>query len=132
MTALIRIEALPGDGRYAVSFERLDGSEQTAVVHLVDSADIAVADASLPAGWSRDSEAFAATAAAIRAFDAARQHAPAGPSLRDVDGGWDVSLGNVVLGAAGEPRCSAHGEMTETDRGDYLCSECYARAVLVG
>jgi hypothetical protein len=131
MAALIRIEALPGDGRYAVSFERADGSEQTAVVHLTADG-LAVADASLPAGWARDSKAFAAAAAAVRAFDAACRHAPAGPALRDVDGGWDVSLGNVVLGDAGEPTCSAHGAMAKTDQGDYLCTECYARAVLVG
>lgn len=131
MAALIRIEALPGDGRYAVSFERPDGSEQTAVVHLVED-DIAVADASLPAGWTRDSEAFEAASAAVRAFDEACRHAPAGPSLRDVAGGWDVSLGNVVLGSSGQPVCSAHGEMKQTGKEDYLCPECYARAVLIG
>lgn len=129
MAALIRIEALPGDGRYAVSFERPDGSEQTAVVHLTEQG-AEVAEASLPAGWTRDSEAFVATAAAIAAFDAARRHAPAGPALRDVDGGWDVSLGNVVLGESGLPECTAHGVMTANDA-DYLCTECYARARLI-
>jgi hypothetical protein len=129
MAALIRIEALPGEGRYAVSFERPDGSEQTAVVHLSEEG-VKVAEASLPAGWTRDSEAFAATAAAVTAFDAARRHAPAGPALRDVDGGWDVSLGNVVLGSAGVPECTAHGVMVESD-GGYLCTECYARARLI-
>ena len=129
MAALIRIEALPGDGRYAVAFERPDGSEQTAVMHLTDDG-LAVADASLPAGWSRDSEAFEATAAAVTAFNEARRHAPAGPALRDVDGGWDVSLGNVVLDPYGKPVCSAHGPMTE-DADSFLCTECYARARLV-
>jgi hypothetical protein len=129
MAALIRIEALPGDGRYAVTFERADGSDQTAVVHLTDDG-LAVAEASLPAGWGRDSDAFAATTGAVLAFDAARRHAPAAPALRDVDGGWDVSLGNVILGKSGKPECTAHGPMTETDR-SYLCTECYARAVLV-
>jgi len=129
MAALIRIEALPGDGRYAVSFERADGSEQTAVMHLTEDG-LLVADASLPAGWSRDSEAFAATEGAVAAFDAARRHAPAGPALRDVDGGWDVSLGNVVLGESGLPECTAHGPMSAKGS-DYLCPECYARARLV-
>jgi len=129
MGALIRIEALPGDGRYAVAFERADGSEQTAVMHLTEDGPM-VADASLPAGWSRDSEAFAATEAAVVAFDAARRHAPAGPALRDVDGGWDVSLGNVVLGESGLPVCTAHGEM-KAKGSEYLCPECYARARLV-
>ena len=114
MAALFRIESLPGEGRYAVGFERADGSEQTAVVHLTADG-IEVAEASLPAGWTRDSAAFAATAAAVTAFHEARRHAPAGPALRDVDGGWDVSLGNVVLGPAGQPECTAHGAMTEKD-----------------
>jgi hypothetical protein len=125
MAVLVRIEALPGEGRYAVSFERPDGSEQTAVVQLTEQG-VEVAEASLPAGWTRDSEAFAA----VIAFDAARKHAPAGPALRDVPGGWDVSLGNVVLGESGLPECTAHGVMTESD-GSYLCTECYARARLV-
>jgi hypothetical protein len=128
MAALIRIEALPGDGRYAVAFERADGSEQTAVMHLTEDG-LAVADASLPAGWSRDSEAFATTAAAVAAFDEARRHAPTGPALRDVEGGWDVSLGNVTL-VDGVPTCAAHGPMNESG-GNFLCTECYARAKLI-
>jgi len=127
MAALIRIEALPGDGRYAVAFERADGSEQTAVMHLTADG-LSVADASLPAGWSRDSEAFAATEAAVAAFDNARRHAPSGPALRDVDGGWDVSLGNVTL-EDGTPTCVAHGPMKQSDD-QFLCTECYARACL--
>jgi hypothetical protein len=129
MAALVRIEALPGEGRYAVTFQRADASEQTAVVQLNDDR-VDVAEASLPAGWTRDSEAFTATATVVRAFDAARAHAPAAPFLRDVDGGWDVSLGNVVLDDSGKPTCTEHGEMTQT-KTDYLCTECYARAVLV-
>jgi hypothetical protein len=129
MAALFRIEALPGDRRYAVSFERADGSEQTAVVHLGDDG-ASVAEASLPAGWARGSRAWQATAAAVTAFDQARRHAPAAPALRDVEGGWDVSLGNVVLGKTGVPTCTAHGEMTKSGD-EYLCPECYARAVLI-
>jgi hypothetical protein len=129
VAALVRIEVLPGDGRYAVTFERSDGSEQTAVVSLTQHG-VEVAEASLPSGWSKDSAAFAATVAALEAFAAAREHAPTAPSLRDVEGGWDVSLGNVVLGPSGMPTCSAHGEMTQTQQ-DWLCPECYARAVLL-
>jgi hypothetical protein len=129
VAALVRIEALPGEGRYAVTFERSDGSEQTAVMHLRDG-DLQVAEASLPAGWTRESEAFAAVADALRSFAAARRHAPAAPSLRDVPGGWDVSLGNVVLGESGKPTCTAHGEMTLTDTG-WLCPQCYASALLL-
>jgi hypothetical protein len=128
MAALIRIEALPGDGRYAVAFERADGSEQTAVMHLTADG-LAVADASLPAGWSRDSPAFAATAAAVSAFDKARRQAPTAPALRDVDGGWDVSLGNVTM-QDGTPTCAAHGPMSKS-ADQYICTECYARAKLI-
>jgi hypothetical protein len=67
----------------------------------------------------------------VAAFDEARRHAPAAPYLRDIDGGWDVSLGNVTLNASGEPTCTAHGEMTLSDNDEYLCTECYARALLV-
>jgi len=126
---LHRIEALPGDGRHAVTFRHADGTEQTAIVHL-DEEEVDVAEASLPAGWTRDSELFRVTATAVRAFDEARRRvATAGPTLRDVAGGWDVSLGNVVLGPGGVPSCTAHGDMT-LDGGSYLCRECGARAQL--
>lgn len=125
---LHRIEALPGDGRHAVTFQRPDGTEQTAILHLADDA-IEVAEASLPFGWTRDSELFAITAQAVRAFDAARRAAARGPALRDVPGGWDVSLGNVVLGDDGSPACTAHGAMT-VDGDRYTCAECGARAQL--
>ena len=69
---LTRIEALPGLGRYAVTFARSDGgSEQTATMQ-VEGSEIAVAEASLPPGWQRDSDVFRATAEAVLAFDAAR------------------------------------------------------------
>jgi hypothetical protein len=125
---LHRIEALPGDGRHAVTFRRADGTEQTAIVHLSDDG-LDVAEASLPAGWTRDSDLFATTAAAVRAFDAARRAAATAPALRDVPGGWDVSLGNVVLGESGLPSCTGHGPMAESD-GVFVCAECGARAVL--
>jgi hypothetical protein len=125
---LYRIEALPGAGRHAVTFRRADGTEQTAIVELSGDG-VEVAEASLPSGWTRDSEMFAAIADAVRAFDRARRTAPTGPALRDVPGGWDVSLGNVVLGGTGQPTCTAHGEMTP--RGDlFTCAECGAQALL--
>jgi hypothetical protein len=122
------IAALPGEGRYAITFRRPDGSEQTAVVH-VNAPDIEIAEASLPSGWSKTGAMFKATADAIHAFDSARRRAPTAPTLRDVDGGWDVSLGNVVLGSGGVATCTAHGEMAE-DGGAYVCTECEARAIL--
>lgn len=125
------ITALPGDGRYAMTFLRPDGSEQTAVVHLTDSnsTGVDVAAASLPNGWAADGEAFRAAIDALRAFDAARRYAPSTSVLRDVSGGWDVSLGNVVLDAAGLPACTAHGALTD-EGASYVCSECGARATL--
>jgi len=126
-----RIEALPGTGRYAVTFRRGDGSEQTAVVHLAGNGAAEVAEASLPRGWTVDGAMFQAVVAAVRAVDDARQLIPA-PQLRDVEGGWDVSLGNVVAdpaAAGGLPRCTAHGAMSD-EGGVFVCAECGARALL--
>jgi hypothetical protein len=125
---LHRIEALPGESRYAVTFRLAGGAEQTAIVEL-HGEDVDVAEASLPPGLGRASPAFATTVDAVRAFAAARGAGATGPALRDVDGGWDVSLGNVVLGESGVPTCTAHGPMAAT--GDvYSCAECGAQARL--
>lgn len=123
-----RIEALPGSGRYAVTWLRADGSEQTAVVH-VRPDQVEVAEASLPPGLTADSTAFRAAAAAVRALDDARVLVPT-RQLRDVDGGWDVSLGNVRLDAAGAPECAAHGPLQGSGAGEYVCAECGARATI--
>lgn len=128
---LHRIEALPGDGRYAVTFRRPDGSEQTAVVQITgegDSAPVDVAEASLPEGWSRDSDAFAATVAAVRAVHTARGIGPAVALLQDVPGGWDVMMGNVVLGDADVPTCTAHGPMRQAEGERWECAECGSQA----
>jgi hypothetical protein len=126
---LQRIEALPGNGRYAVTFRRDDGGEQTAVMDVTGDG-VQVAEANLPTGWTRESDAFRATADAVRAVHQARAAGPAASTLVDVDGGWDVGLGNVVLSASGTPSCTAHGEMT-SDGATYECPECGARAMLV-
>lgn len=126
--ALHRIEALPGVGRYAVTFRRDDGGDQTAVVDVTGDG-VHVAEANLPDGWTRDSDAFRATADAVRAVHQARSAGPVVTALIDVDGGWDVGLGNVVLNGSGVPSCTAHGEMGAS--GDvYECAECGARAQL--
>ena len=126
--ALHRLEALPGDGRWAATFRRGDGSEQTAVVQ-VKGGDVEVAEASLPTDWTRTGEAWLAAADAVLALERSRvASAPSGATLRDPDGGWDVSLGNVVLGADGQPACIAHGEMGGA--GDtWTCPECGAVAL---
>jgi hypothetical protein len=127
VTRLHRIEALAGAGRYAVTFQRADHSEQTAVVQATGD-DVTAAEASLPTGWTRDSAAFAALAEVIRALEHARTLGPAAATLTDVDGGWDVMMGNVVLGDSGAPICTAHGAMTGAGGDVYECAECGARA----
>jgi hypothetical protein len=129
---LHRIEALPGEERYAVSFARSDGSEQTSVFS-TGAADagvdgVQVAAASLPDGWTPGSAAFSAAAVAVLAVRRARAMSPPAASLYDLDGGWDVSLGNVVLSADGRPECSAHGDLLLLDHGVYECPQCGARA----
>ena len=124
---LHRLEALPGDGRWAVTFRRGDGSEQTAVVQ-VSGGGVEVAEASLPTDWTRTSEAWTAAADAVLALERSRAaSAPSGAVLRDPDGGWDVSLGNVVLGPNARPACIAHGELT-ADGSVWSCAECGAVA----
>jgi hypothetical protein len=126
--ALHRVEALPGEGRFVVTFRRRDGGEQDAVVELRD-ADVRIAESSLPAGWGVGTPALDAVIGTVRALDAARRLVPTASSLRDVDGGWDVGLGNVVLDADGIPRCTAHGPL-QADGDTWACEECGARAVL--
>lgn len=123
------IEALPGQGRYAMTFRRPDGSEQAAVVQLADSG-FTVAESSLPVGWTLAGDTTRAALDAVAALHTARAAgAGTAPALRDVDGGWDVGLGNVVLDAAGVPTCTAHAELVETG-GVWECPECGARALL--
>jgi hypothetical protein len=130
VSLLHRIEALPGAGRYAVTFQRPDRSEQTAVVHIADG-EVSAAGASLPAGWTRDSQAYQALAAAVLAVDRARGTGPKAAVLIDVDGGWDVMMGNVVL-VDGLPSCTAHGPMPDDGTGRFECAECGARAGYAG
>jgi hypothetical protein len=124
------VEALPGAGRYAVTFRRPDGLDQTAVVH-VGEGGLDVAAASLPEGWHRDSTPFVAMAAVVSALHDARSIVPPAAELTDIDGGWDVSLGNVVL-SDGVPTCSAHGAMAHGDEDVYECAVCAARARYAG
>jgi hypothetical protein len=128
---LHRVEALAGDGRYAVTFQRADRSEQTAVVQ-VSGSDVSAAEASLPEGWTSDSDAFRAMAKAVVAVQQARETGPRAATLLDVDGGWDVMMGNVVLGDGGAPTCTAHGAMAAGADDVFECAECGARARYAG
>jgi hypothetical protein len=126
VAALHAVEALPGAGRYAVTFRDADGTEQRAVVH-VHAGELDVAEAGLPAGWRRDGAEFAAMAEAVLALHRARSLTSPAAELVDVDGGWDVSLGNVVL-TDGAPTCVAHGPMAACAPGRFRCAECGAAA----
>ena len=130
MTVVLHsIEALAGNGRYAVTFRLPDATEQAAVVQ-VRGDGVEVAESALPSGWSSASDSFRAVTRAVLSMDEARSAVALDGSLRDVDGGWDVTIGNVVQGPSGLPECTAHGVMTETgDR--WICEQCGAQAVLV-
>ena len=128
VTRVHRVEALAGAGRYAVTFQRPDNSEQSAVVQ-VSGGQVTAAEASLPDGWTRESDAFAALARCCSRSKRARALGPSRAQLVDVDGGWDVMMGNVVLGDSGKPTCTAHGAMEASDDGVYECAECGARAL---
>ena len=79
-------------------------------------------------GWSAEDDSFAAVVAAVRAVHTARQLArPTGVRLLDVGGGWDVSLGNIVLDEGGQPSCVSHGRL-EPDGDIFRCPECGAAA----
>ena len=124
---LSKVEALAESGCYALTFALGTGEERSVVARLRDG------DAVLPvaavSGWTVDSPTYAATVAAVRAVHAARELAmPQGRRLADVDGGWDVSLGNVVLDGDGRPSCVTHGPLAEETGAVFACAECGARA----
>ncbi len=124
---LHRIEALPGEGRYSVTFAAAGASEQSAVVQLRETG-VDVAPASLPPGWEPDSDAFVLLVEALRAFERARHQPDAAAELQDVEGGWDVMLGNVVLSRSGVVTCAAHAALLQDEPGLWSCPECGARA----
>lgn len=125
--ALHRIEALPGSGRYAVTF-RGSAGDQTSVVG-VDGDALTVAEANLPDGWRPGAAAYENLAAAVLAVHRARAAGSPVPAVQDVDGGWDVALGNVVL-EGDVPACTAHGSMQALGDNRFECADCGARAAL--
>ena len=122
---LTKIEALTEAGCYAVTVMLGTGEERSVVARLRDGT------VQLPAtavgDWSADSASYAATVEAVRVVHVARELAtPQGRRLSDVAGGWDVSLGNVVLDP--EPSCVTHGALTAEPGDLYRCGECGAAA----
>jgi hypothetical protein len=121
------LAASPRVGEYAVVLLMADGLERTVLVS-VNGTEVALPGAQL-LEWSPLSQSYRGLVAAVLALDAARSAARnVRALLRDVDGGWDVSLGNVVLGATGVPACIAHGNLTAVEPGLYRCGECGAQA----
>jgi hypothetical protein len=128
---LTRIEALAERGAYLAVFALPDRQERS-VVAKVAGDEVMVPTANLVPGWPTDSASFLAVTNALRSFDQARSAVgDAVPQLRDVEGGWDVGLGNVILDGAGVPACVAHGPMELVD-GIFQCAECEARALFSG
>ena len=110
-----------------MTFRAVGGAEHSAVAHLSGST-VEIAPASLPAGWEPGSEAFELLAEAIRSLDYARHASDVPAQLQDVDGGWDVMIGNVLLETGNIVTCAAHGTMHLVD-GVWTCPECGARAI---
>ncbi len=123
---LSKIEALTEPGCYSLTFTTGTGEDRAVVLRLRPGED-EVPGANLFPGWSP--RAFAAAVAAVRALHEAREIVgPRRPRLRDIEGGWDVGLGNVLLSADGVPSCVAHGGLESNDPGIYRCAVCGAAA----
>lgn len=127
---LQRIEALPRLNSYNVTFEVDAGHERSVVTTAGEDGFPTLAAANLPGGWSLETAAVKAALIAVAAFHEARTSVSSGrPQLRDVDGGWDVTIGNVALNSDGEPTCAADGVMAIRGDGVYECAECGAAAI---
>jgi hypothetical protein len=123
---LNRIEALADPGCYSLTFELDGGGEQSVVARM--RGPVAVLPVNAFAGWAAGSPSFQAVAAVVQNLDAARElAAPSGPRLVDLDGGWDVGLGNVIL-RDGQPACVSHGPLELLEQTRYRCVVCGARA----
>jgi hypothetical protein len=125
---LNRIEAMAEAGCYSVAFQLDAGAERSVILRFRDG-DLRAPEANMIAGWSTDSASFQAMISAVRAVHEARELVGAQrPQLQDVDGGWDVGLGNVVLSETGDPACVADGDMQQVSPGLWQCPICGARA----
>lgn len=124
---LSRIEALDEPGCYSVTFALDTGEERALVIRMRGDEPIMPA-ANAFEGWAPGSRVVTATIAVVRALHQARQGG-GGPTGRlvDVEGGWDVGIGNVVLGD-GVPTCVAHGELAPAGDGVFRCETCGAAA----
>lgn len=125
---LSKIEALAEPGCYLLTFALDTGEDRELVIRMRGDEPIVPAANSFE-GWTPGSRVVTATVAAVRALHQARQGSGgATQRLLDVEGGWDVGIGNVVLSADGAPTCVGHGELTAAEGGVFRCGECGAAA----
>jgi hypothetical protein len=123
---LQRVEALPRTGEYSVVLVMADGQERTVLIR-VDAGEVLAPAANL-GDWAPTSTTYQAMTAAVRAMHDAREAAGRQRILlQDVEGGWDVTLGNVVLGASGQPACIAHGDLESSGATLFTCATCGAQ-----
>ena len=125
---LSKIEALTEPGCYSLTFT-LDTGEDRAVVVRMRGDEPVLPSANSFAGWVPGSRIATAAIAVVRALHQARQSGGgSGGQLLDIEGGWDVGIGNVVLSAEGAPACVAHGELAPAEAGVFRCEACGAAA----
>jgi hypothetical protein len=123
---LQKIEALAEPGCYTLTFALPAGQEEAVVLRMRDGVPV-LPSVNVFSGWSQDSAA--AAAAVVQALHKARELAGS-PELRltDLDGGWDVGIGNIILSADGRPSCVAHGELDDRAAPVFRCDTCGAAA----
>jgi hypothetical protein len=125
---LAKLEALPEPGCYLLTFALHAGENRELVVRMRGDEPIVPAANSFE-GWTPGSRVVTATVAAVRALHQARvAGGGATQRLLDVEGGWDVGIGNVVLSDDGLPACVAHGELAAAEGGVFRCAVCGAAA----
>jgi hypothetical protein len=125
---LSKIEALTEPGCYSLTFTLDTGGSRELVIRMRGDEPIVPA-ANAFEGWTPGSRVVTATIAVVRALHQARQGSgSSGGRLVDVDGGWDVGIGNVVLSADGVPTCVGHGELAPAEAGVFRCETCGAAA----
>lgn len=125
---LSRIEALTEPGCYSLTFILGSGEDRALVIRMRGDEPV-LPSANSFAGWAPGSRIATAAIAVVRALHQARQGSGgAAGRLLDVEGGWDVGIGNVVLSAEGAPVCVAHGELAPAGSGVFRCETCGAAA----
>jgi hypothetical protein len=124
---LSKIEALAEPGCYSLTFALDTGADRSVVVRMRGDEPV-MPSANSFEGWTPGSRVVTATIAVVRALHQARQGSGgSGGRLVDVDGGWDVGIGNVVL-VEGVPTCVGHGELAPAGDGVFRCGTCGAAA----